>query len=258
METCIDNVVLTYVSYGYMAFTKQEVVHAIGVTFSETEVQDAKDVLWDRCQDILCDKPDRRGSAKKTVKMAHVQDIYDAVIDLSNKSKMPRFVCDAVGMARWPIFNNTIVSAVNYNEQFKELRERCNQLEKSVTSNTKAIDGIKKTPGARPTTPLEQMTHQRMAQMMKDDDTTADKPGTDETSGPAAEQGKSTAPTSDGGVADVVDSGSNCGDKVDYEGAGDGSGTSGQTGGVSYAAVVNIPGAGAVQIPVQTNGLKGA
>ena len=39
METCIDNVVLTYVSYGSMALTKQEVVRAIGMTFSETEVQ---------------------------------------------------------------------------------------------------------------------------------------------------------------------------------------------------------------------------
>ena len=97
MEPSIDNVALTYVSYGSMAFTKQEVVRAIGVTFSETEVQDAKDVLWERCQDILCDKPDRRGSVKRTVKMAHVQDIYDALMD---KSKMPRCVCDAVGMAR--------------------------------------------------------------------------------------------------------------------------------------------------------------
>ena len=86
-----------------------------------------------------------------------------------------------------------------------------------MTSNTKAIDGIKKTPGPRPTTPLEQRTQQRMAQMMKDVNATGDK-----------------------------------------EGTGDGSGTSGQTGGGSYAAVVNIPGAGAVQIPVQTNGLKGA
>ena len=158
METSIDNVVLTYVSYGSMAFTKQEVVRAIGVTFSETEVQDAKDVLWERCQDILCDKPDRRGSVKRTVKMAHVQDIYDAVMDLSNKSKMPRCVCDAVGMARWPIFNNTIVSAVNYNEQFKQLRERCSQLEKSVTSNTKAIEGTKKMPGPGSMTPLDQRT----------------------------------------------------------------------------------------------------
>ena len=258
METCIDNVVLTYVSYGSMAFTKQEVVRAIGVTFSETEVQDAKDVLWDRCKDILCDKPDRRGSAKRTVKMAHVQDIYDAVLDLSNKSKMPRCVCDAVGMARWPIFNNTIVSAVNYNEQFKQLRERCNHLEKSVTSNTKAIDGMKKTPGPRPTTSLEQRTEQRMAQMMKDANTTADKHCTDETTDPAAEQGKSTPSNSDGDVVDVGDRGSNGDDKVVPEGAGDGSDTSGQTGSGSYAAVVNIPGAGAVQIPVQTNGLKGA
>ena len=100
---------LTYVSYGSMAFTKQEVVRAIGVTFSETEVQGAKDVIWDRCQDILCDKPDRRGSVKRTVKMAYVQDIYDAILDLSHKSKIPRCVCDAVGMASWPIFNNTFI-----------------------------------------------------------------------------------------------------------------------------------------------------
>ena len=258
METSIDNVVLTYVSYGSMAFTKQEVVRAIGVTFSETEVQDAKDVLWDRCQDNLCDKPDRRGSVKRTVKMAHVQDIYDAVMDLSNKSKMPRCVCDAVGMARWPIFNNTIVSAVNYNEQFKQLRERCSQLEKSVTSNTKAIEGTKKMPGPGSMTPLEQRTQQRMTQMMKDANKTADKPGTDGTTVPAAEQGRSTALTSDSGVADVVDSGSNGDDKVVPEGAGDGGGTCGQTGGSSYAAMVNIPGAGAVQIPVLTNGLKGS
>ena len=240
METSIDNVVLTYVSYGSMAFTKQEMVRAIGVTFSETEVQDAKDVLWERCQDILCDKPDRRGSVKRTVKMAHVQDIYDAVLD------------------RWPIFNNTIVSAVNYNEQFKQLRERCHHPEKSVTSNTKAIDRMKKTPGPRPMTALEQRTEQRMAQMMKDANTTADKPGRDGTTGPAAAQGKSTAPNNDGSVTDVGDSGSNDDDKVVSEGAGDGSGTSGQTGGGSYAAVVKIPGAGAVQISVLTNGLKGA
>ena len=129
--------------------------HAIGVTFSETAVQDAKDVLWDRCQDNLCDKPDCRGSVKRTVKMTHVQDIYNTVLDLPNKSKMPRCVCDALGMARWPIFNNTIVSAVNYNEQFKQLRERCNQLDKSVTSNTKAIDRMKKMPGPGSMTPLE-------------------------------------------------------------------------------------------------------
>ena len=142
---------------------------------------------------------------------------------------------------------------MNYNEQFKQLRERCNHLEKSVTSNTKAIDGMKKS-----MTPLEQRTEQRMAQMMKDAIKTADKPGTDGTTVPAAEQGKSAVLTSDSGVADVVDTGSNGDDKVVPEGAGDGIGTSGQTGGSSYAAVVTIPGAGAVQIPVPTNGLKGA
>ena len=111
--------------------------------------------------------------------MAYVQDIYDAMLDLSHKSKVPGCVCDAVGMVSWPIFNNTIVSAVNYNKQFKQLRERCNHLEKSVASNTKAIDVMEKSPGPQPTTSLEQRSQQRMAQMMKDANTTADKHSTD-------------------------------------------------------------------------------
>ena len=97
-----------------------------------------------------------------------------------------------------------------------------------------------------------------MTQMMKDANKTGDKPGTDGTTVPAAEQGKSTVLTSDSGVADVVNSVSNADDKVVPEGADDGSGTSGQTSGSSYAAVVTIQGAGAVQVPVPTNGLKGA
>ena len=100
---------------------------------------------------------------------------------------------------------------------------------------------------------MEQRTQQRMTQMMKEANKTVDKPGTDGTTVPAAEQGKSTVLTSDSGVADVV----NSDDKVVPEGADDGSGTSGQTSGSSYAAVVTIPGAGAVQVPVPTNGLKG-
>ena len=246
METCTDNVVLTYVSYGSMAFTKQEVVRAIGVTFQRLKCRMPRmsfgtGVRITSMISLIAEDQSRERSRWP------MQDIYDAVLDLSNKSKIPRCVCDAVGMARWPIFKNTIVSAVNY-EQFKQLRERCNQLEKHVTSNTKAIDGMKKMPGPGSMAPLEQRTQQRMTQMMKDANKSEDKPGTDGTTVPAAEQGKSTVLTSDSGVADVVDSGSNGDDKVVPEGAGDGSGTSGQTGSSSYDAVVTTPRAGAVQI----------
>ena len=61
----------------------------------------------DRCRDILCDKLDDRGSAKRTLKMArvtrHVQNIYDAVLDLSNRSKLSRCGCDAISIACWPL-----------------------------------------------------------------------------------------------------------------------------------------------------------
>ena len=54
MDSTIDSVVLTYVSYGLMAFTRRDVLKAIVLTFSEKEVTDGKDVLWDRCKDALC------------------------------------------------------------------------------------------------------------------------------------------------------------------------------------------------------------
>ena len=58
MDAIIDNVLLTYVSYGLVLTSgKPEVLRAVSATFSEKEVADAKDVLWTQCLDHLGENP---------------------------------------------------------------------------------------------------------------------------------------------------------------------------------------------------------
>ena len=97
----IDNMLLTYVSYGLvMTSGKPEVLRAMSATFSETEVADSKDELWAQCHEFLREKPSRNPSSLRSRKMANVLDILDAVDELRNKCKMPRCVTDTIRMAR--------------------------------------------------------------------------------------------------------------------------------------------------------------
>ena len=64
MDAIIDNVLLTYVSYGLVLTSgKPEVLRAVSATFSEKEVADAKDVLWTQCLDHLGEIPNRNPSS---------------------------------------------------------------------------------------------------------------------------------------------------------------------------------------------------
>ena len=138
MDTIIDNVLLTYVSYGLVLTSgKPEVLRAVSATFSEKEVADAKDVLWTQCLDHLGEKPKRNPSSLRSRKMANVLDILDAVDELRNKCKMPRCVTDAIGMARWPTFTVSVVSALDYKEQIQKLQDRCSALEASVNKKVR-------------------------------------------------------------------------------------------------------------------------
>ena len=57
MDTIIDNVLHTYVSYGLVLISgKPEVFGVVSATFSEKEVSDFKDVFWNHCLDYLEEK----------------------------------------------------------------------------------------------------------------------------------------------------------------------------------------------------------
>ena len=145
MDAIIDNVLLTYVSYGLVLTSgKPEVLRAVSATFSEKEVADAKDVLWTQCLDHLGEKPNRNPSSLRSKKMENILDILDAVDELRNKCKMPRCVTDAIGMARWPTFTVSVVSGLDYKEQIQKLQDRCSALEASVNKNIQNISTTQK------------------------------------------------------------------------------------------------------------------
>ena len=73
MDTIIDNVLLTYVSYGLVLTSeKPEVLRAVSATFSENEVADAKYVLWTQYLDHIGEKPNQKPSSLRSRKMANV------------------------------------------------------------------------------------------------------------------------------------------------------------------------------------------
>ena len=140
MDAIIDNILLTYVGYGMVLTSgKPEVLRALSATFSEKEVADAKVVLWTQCLDHSGKKINRNPSSLRSGKMENVLHILDAVDELRNKCKMPRCVTDAIGMARWPTFTVSVVSALDYKEQIQKIQDRCSALEASVNKKVQNV-----------------------------------------------------------------------------------------------------------------------
>ena len=52
---------------------------------------------------------------------------------------MPRCVTDAIGMARWPTFTVSVVSALDYKEQIQNLQDRCSAIEASVNKKVQNV-----------------------------------------------------------------------------------------------------------------------
>ena len=135
MDT-LDSVLLTYACYGLNATGVPDVVTSLASIFSEKEVGDANDMLWEQCKDNLEGKPRRVGSPKRTEKMAHLQDIVDAIGNLRGKNRMPRCMTDALGMSRWPTYNMAIVSAINQDQTYIHLEERFTQFQSEVNKKS--------------------------------------------------------------------------------------------------------------------------
>ena len=116
-----------------------DVINSLASIFSENEVGYAKDILWEQCKDHLVDKPRRVASVKRTEKMAHLQDIVDAIGTLRGKNHIPRCMTDALGMSRWPTYNMAIVSAINQDQKYIHLEERFTELQSEVNKKFEII-----------------------------------------------------------------------------------------------------------------------
>ena len=71
--------------------------------------------------------------------MENVLDIQDVMDEHRNKGKVLCCATDAIGMARWPTFTISVVSALDYKEQNQRLQERCSAPEASVNKKIQNI-----------------------------------------------------------------------------------------------------------------------
>ena len=166
MDT-LDSVLLTYACYGLNATGVPDVVTSLASIFSEKEVGDAKDMLWEQCKDNLEGKPRRVGSPKRTEKMAHLQDIVDAIGNLRGKNRMPRCMTDALGMSRWPTYNMAIVSAINQDQKYIHLEERFTQFQSEVN---KKLEMIRSQEDRGSDVDLQSRTDARVRRMIQNDE----------------------------------------------------------------------------------------
>ncbi len=132
----VYNTVLGLTQYG-MARSAEggEVRRVVEQIFCELEVTDARDTLYASCSVMLGEKPERRGSNRRSVKEAEINDIVEGLYKLDGKKDTPRFVTDVIGLARFPEFLSAMNIGTGGNKMVL-LEKRLNELTKAVKTNS--------------------------------------------------------------------------------------------------------------------------
>ena len=88
----ILNELLCYAIHHFSASAGNNLNTIILNFYEESEISDAKKVLWNACKDTLGEYPNRNGSPNRPAISAHIDDIMDAIKSLDIKKKMPNVV----------------------------------------------------------------------------------------------------------------------------------------------------------------------
>ena len=96
---------LTYIAYGLSCGTSSNVKNAILGFFTQDEIIDAKNTLYDKCckfKNIIGDNQSRKDSKARTEKEAHLLDLINAISALDKEGKMPIFAVPFLSLGRVP------------------------------------------------------------------------------------------------------------------------------------------------------------
>ena len=76
----VSNTLLAYTKYGMSTATPDNLKELLASHFTLGEIIKAKEVLWDQCVMLTDDPPKRQKSNQRSVNIAHVMDIVEAMI----------------------------------------------------------------------------------------------------------------------------------------------------------------------------------
>ena len=133
----IANVVLAYVVYGVDSATINNLNVVLGNNFSETEIIEAKDLLWDTT--CLEDKPRRHKSVARPVKEMHIHDIVEGILKLRQLKKMPCFVVKPEDIPRLPLFNAESVNVATMDSRMRNMETKLKEMDTLLKINTNDI-----------------------------------------------------------------------------------------------------------------------
>ena len=133
----VANVFSAYVVYGLNCATVSNLNNVLGNSFSETEIVEAKDLLWD----VTCleDKPRRNRSSNRPVKEMHTHNIIDGVLKLRQMKKMPCFVVKPEDFPRLPSFNAETVNTETMDSRIRSLESSLVEMDTMMKINTNNI-----------------------------------------------------------------------------------------------------------------------
>jgi hypothetical protein len=101
--------------------------------FSLESVTPAKDTLWKAADNnVIGEKPLRRGTPLRIEKEAHVTDIFEALGKLDRANKVPLFALDALSLSIIPIHKYEDLSNITLIERLSKLKGIAKSLQETT------------------------------------------------------------------------------------------------------------------------------
>ena len=137
----VPNTLLAYTRYGMSTATPDNLREVLASHFTFDEIIKAKNVLWSECTMLKhSEPPKRQNSNQRTVNVAHVIDIVDAMYKADAAGELPNFVVEPQGIARLPRLNPEKLNVVAIDQRIADLEERNHVLEiQSSVDRTKYL-----------------------------------------------------------------------------------------------------------------------
>ena len=137
----VPNTLLAYTRYGMSTATPDNLREVLASHFTFDEIIKAKNVLWSECTMLKhSEPPKRQNSNQRTVNVAHVIDIVDAMYKADAAGELPNFVVEPQGISRLPRLNPEKLNVVAIDQRIADLEERNHVLEiQSSVDRTKYL-----------------------------------------------------------------------------------------------------------------------
>ena len=145
-EIYIVNPVLAYSVYGLLSGSSANVKAAVLSYFTPEQISQAKDTMWDKCDNNVIGIPPRREGAVKSKVESNIQDIFSAIHKLDSKDELPNICVAARDLANIPRSHPEELNNISLVDRLNTLKQRLTKfqeiLDRTVCQNMELKDKV--------------------------------------------------------------------------------------------------------------------